>query len=680
MDLERLFRPKTIAAIGGLQASRVIEQCQLLGYEGEIWPVHPSKDEVQGLRAYRSVEELPGSPDAAYIAVNRKLTIDIVKSLRAKDCGGAICYASGFLEADDTGAQLQSDLIEAAADMPVVGPNCYGLINYADGALLWPDLQGGKRLEAGKKGVAIIAQSSNIAINFTMQQRALPLAYVITVGNQAIVGISDLAHNVLDDPRVTTLGIYVEGFDSVSAMESLAHKARKMGKAVVIFKVGKSEQSQIAAVSHTASLVGSHEVTSEFLRRYGFGQANSIPVFLESLKMLHVYGPLPGYQISSMSCSGGEASIIADSVEPRKVYFPDLNDEQKAPIQDALGPLVTVANPLDYHTYSWANREMMQGAYEGMTRIGLDMNFLIIDFPRRDRCDDWEWDIAVEAFEAALEKHQARGAFVVGMPENIAEDYAEKLLDRGLLTLYGIDEALQAAEIAADIGRVWEKGFPKPVMQLASLSGTPNTLAEHQAKQALQACGVPIPAGKLITSLEAAIAAASEIGYPVVLKAMGIAHKTEQNAVRLNLESEAAVSAAAQELFELSDQLYLEAMVESSLAELIVGVTRDQQFGLVLTLGSGGILVELLKDSQTLLMPATREEVESALLKLKSAPLLQGYRGKPKADIKACVDAIMAIQAYAVANAETLSELDVNPLLVGPHGATAADALILLEE
>jgi len=196
-DLERLFRPKSIAAIGGLQASRVIEQCQLLGYEGEIWPVHPNKDEVRGLRAYQSIEDLPGSPDAAYIAVNRTKTIDVVRSLKAKNCGGAICYASGFLEADETGAELQAALIEAAGDMPVVGPNCYGLINYADGALLWPDLQGGKRLEPGKTGVAIIAQSSNIAINFTMQQRGLPLAYVITVGNQAIVGISDLAHTCL---------------------------------------------------------------------------------------------------------------------------------------------------------------------------------------------------------------------------------------------------------------------------------------------------------------------------------------------------------------------------------------------------------------------------------------------------------------------------------------------------
>ncbi|MCP4391467.1 MAG: acetate--CoA ligase family protein, partial [Gammaproteobacteria bacterium] len=452
MHLERLLRPKSIAAIGGLQAGRVVEQCQLMGYQGEIWPVHPTKSEVFGVPAYKSVEDLPGSPDAAFIGVNRHLTIDVVKQLRAKDCGGGVCFAAGFLEADETGGKLQSELIAAAGDMPILGPNCYGYINYADGALLWPDQQGGKRLDSGRSGVAIIAQSSNIAINFTMQKRGLPLAYVFTVGNQALVGISELALNLLEDPRVTTLGIYIEGFDSVKAFEKLARKAREMNKPIIVYKVGKSEQAQIAAMSHTASLVGSHAVSSAFLERNGFGQVDSIPVFLETLKLLHQYGPLDGYRVSSMSCSGGEASIISDSAQKRKVYFPDLDDEQKTPLQQVLGPLVTVANPLDYHTFSWGNREVMQATYTAMAAIGFDMNYLILDFPHPVRCDDWEWHIAVDAFESALNDSNAKGAFVVGMAENIPEDYTDNYSERGIVSFYGIDEALQATEVAADIG------------------------------------------------------------------------------------------------------------------------------------------------------------------------------------------------------------------------------------
>lgn len=681
MRLERLLRPKSIAAIGGLQASRVVEQCQLMGFAGEIWPVHPNKSEVHGLPAYRSVADLPGSPDAAFIGVNRNLTIDVVKQLRARDCGGGVCFAAGFVEADATGADLQAELTAAAGQMPLLGPNCYGFINYADGALLWPDQQGGKRLDNGNTGVAIIAQSSNIAINFTMQKRGLPLAYVFTVGNQALVGISELALNLLDDPRVTTLGIYIEGFDSVTAFEQLATKARQLNKPVLVYKVGKSEQAQVAALSHTASLAGSHAISSAFLERNGFGQVDSIPAFLETLKLLHHYGPLDGYRISSMSCSGGEASIIADAAEKRRVYFPELETTQKKSLQQVLGPLVNVANPLDYHTYSWGKREVMQATYTAMTAIGFDMNYLILDFPHPVRCDDWEWHIAVDAFEAALSASQARGAFVVGMAENIPEDYTDNYSERGIVSFYGIDEALQATEIAADIGIAWKRDPPAPVIALPAGSGQRVILDEAAAKQVMQQAGVPIPEGGCIDSVEAAQQLAAKLGYPLVLKALGITHKTEHNAVCLNLNSAQQVALAATELLKLSDRLYLETM-QASQVELIVGVTRDPQFGLVLTIGSGGILVELLKDSKTLLMPATRAEIEAALAGLKSAPLLAGYRGRPRADTRAAVSAILAIQAYAISQASSMIELDINPLLVGAEGAGvfAADALIVLEE
>ncbi len=514
-----------------------------------------------------------------------------------------------------------------------------------------------------------------------MQKRGLPLSYIFTVGNQALVGISELALNLLEDPRVTTLGIYIEAFDSVTAFEELAQNARKLNKPVVVYKVGKSEQAQIAALSHTASLAGSHAVSSAFLQRNGFGQVDSIPVFLETLKLLHLHGPLEGYRVSSMSCSGGEASIIADSADRHKVYFPDLSESQRAPLQEALGPLVTIANPLDYHTYSWGNREVMEATYSSMASIGFDMNYLILDFPHPTRCDDWEWHIAVDAFETALKKNQAKGAFVVGMPENIPEDYTENYSARGIVSFYGIDEALQATGIAADIGIAWQHELPDPVLQLSETQGTKVTLDEASAKQNLKSAGVPVPAGERVETIKAALDLASDLGYPVVMKALGIAHKTEHNAVRLNLSTPEEVKQATAELLKLSDQLYLETM-KPALVELIVGVTRDPQFGLVLTIGSGGILVALLKDSKTLLIPAQRDEIAAAVSGLKSAPLLEGYRGKQAADIAATVDAILAIQQYAISHSNSLVELDVNPLLIGARGegVFAADALIVLEE
>jgi acyl-CoA synthetase (NDP forming) len=181
MSFERFLRPRSIAIFGGAQAQEVIRQSDRMGYEGELWPVHPKKTEILGRTVYPSVEDLPGSPDAAYVGVNRHLTIDIVRALAARDAGGAICYATGFSEAGAEGRELQKQLLEASGEMPLVGPNCYGLLNYLDGAMLWPDQQGGRRAE---EGVAIILMSSNVAFNLSMQRRGLPIAYMMSLGNK----------------------------------------------------------------------------------------------------------------------------------------------------------------------------------------------------------------------------------------------------------------------------------------------------------------------------------------------------------------------------------------------------------------------------------------------------------------------------------------------------------------
>ncbi|MBL8581298.1 MAG: acetate--CoA ligase family protein, partial [Rhizobiaceae bacterium] len=244
-DLSRLLRPKSIAVVGGgFFAPNVIKQSLKMGFAGEIWPVHPSKDEVAGVRAYRSLADLPGAPDATFIGVNRNLTIDVVRELRERGAGGAICFAAGFRETahyDPDGSRLQDALLEAAGDMAVIGPNCYGLINYADGALLWPDQHGGRRLAPGERGAAIITQSSNIACNLTMQTRALPLAFLMTAGNQAQTGLSEMAIGLIEDERVSCLGLHIEGFDSAAGFERLAARARELKKPIVAMKVGRSE-------------------------------------------------------------------------------------------------------------------------------------------------------------------------------------------------------------------------------------------------------------------------------------------------------------------------------------------------------------------------------------------------------------------------------------------------------
>lgn len=683
--LERLLRPKSIAVLGGRPAVRVVEESVKMGFTGEIWPVHPTKDEVAGLKVYRSLADLPHAPDAAWIGVNRTLTIELIKALAKGGAGGAICHASGFLETEDAdGERLQAELVAAAGEMPMIGPNCYGLINYVDGSVLWPGDHGGVHLPEGGRGVAIIVQSSNLAINISMQKRGLPIAFVMTVGNQAQIGLSEVALGLIEDDRVTALGLYIEAFDSVAGFERLAARARELKKPVIAMKAGRSEQARQATVSHTASLAGSDAASGAFLKRLGIARVDSIPAFLETLKLLHITGPLLGNRLSSMSWSGGEASMMADSAEGRLVHFPQLVAEHRARVESALGPLVAVANPLDYNTYVAGDEPAMTKAFTAMISGGFDLNMLVLDVPRADRCSNAEryGQPNIRAFEAALRSNNATGAIVSSLPENLPEGRAAELMARGIAPLSGFSEAIDAAEAAAMIGQSWRGRQAQTVDTTADgASGEERaTLDEAQAKARLIKAGLPVPKGEHAGSAVEAVAFSKALGFPVALKALGVAHKSEVGAVRLNLTNPEAVSNAARDLLPLGSGLYVERMVRDGAAELIVGFTRDPVFGAVMTLGAGGILVELLRDSATILLPTTHGDIEAALRGLKFFPLLDGYRGRPKADVDAAIAVIAGLADFVRKNAGEIEELDINPLIVCAEGEGAwiADALLVV--
>ena len=677
-NLSRLLRPKSIAVIGGGWGLSVIEQALKAGFEGEIWPVHPSRDQVHGLACFPSLDDLPRAPDATFIGVNRHLTIETVAKLSAMGAGGAVCFASGFAEAEDgraAGADLQARLIQAAGEMPVLGPNCYGFINYLDGALLWPDQHGGERVD---RGVAILGQSSNMLINMTMQRRALPMAYVMAAGNQAQIGLAEMAMAVMDDPRVTAIGLHIEGVNDVRAFEAMAAKARDLRKPIVALKVGRSEQAQAATISHTASLAGGDAASRAFLRRLSIPQLDTLPQFLETLKLLHVHGPLPGRSLCSMSCSGGEASLIADAAVDRNIVFRPLTGAEHDRVKATLGDLVTVANPLDYHTFIWDDAERMTATYSAMIGCGFDLSLLVYDFPRGDRCSDASWACGVTALTEAARETGARCAVVASLPENMPEDRAIAFMAAGIAPMMGLNEALAAAEAAADIHDGWTKAPAELALRASrQAEDSPKVLDEAAAKAWLAEYGLVIPAGRVVGSGDEAADVAEELGFPAVLKGLGSAHKTEAGMVRLGLVSRENVADAAAEMPGAQGFL-VERMVDGAVAELIVGVLRDPVYGFTLTIGAGGILTELLADTATLLIPASEQEVREALASLRVSTLLKGYRGKPAADLDAIVAAVMAVQRFVEAHADRLDELDINPLIATPERAVAADALIRL--
>ena len=685
LDLSRLLRPRSVAVIGGgVWCENVVQQCRAIGFRGAIWPVHPTRAEIAGVPVFAGLAALPSAPDAVFIGVNRTLTVQLVAQLAEMGAGGATCFASGFREAQlesADGADLQEQLLLAAKDMPVIGPNCYGFINYLDGVALWPDQHGGLQVDCG---VAIVTQSSNVAINLTMQSRALPLAYVVTVGNQAQTGLAQIGQALLDDPRVTVLGLYIEGVGDLRAFEALAAQARRMGKPIVALKTGRSPQARAGAVSHTASLAGSGAGAQALFARLGVAEVTGLDAFLETLKLLHVTGALPSRRIASLSCSGGEASLMADSALDLNLEFPPLTKAQKTALRAALGPMVALANPLDYHTYIWGDVAAMTATFSALLGDDLALSCIVVDFPRADRCDPAAWDCVVTAAVAAKKgtgvQTGGRLALVSSLPETMPETVAQKLIAQGIVPLCGIESALKAIEIAADIGQMQAVPpqpllLPEPVQMPQELRHG-HILNEHSAKARLLAHGVPVPEGRFCASAKLAAQAAKTLGFPLVLKGLGHAHKSEAGAVHLNLRSSQAVAQAAADMD--SNGYLLEQMVTGGVAEVLVAVLRDPAHGFVLTLGAGGVMTEILADVSTRLVPVTAQDVRAALAELRIYPVLCGYRGSLGVNIDALIQAVLGVQSFVLETAAFLEEVEINPLICTPDRAVAVDALITL--
>ena len=680
--LRRLLRPATVAVVGGSEAAEVIRQCDRIGFEGQIWPVNPKRQQMEGRVCYPSVRELPQAPDVTFIAISRTYTIGVVRELAALGAGGAVCYASGFAEVGGEGIVLQKQLQEAMGNLALIGPNCYGLLNYLDGVALWPDQHGGHKIE---KGVAIISQSGNIAISLTMQQRDLPLAYIITVGNQAGVATHEYIEALLEDERVTAIGLHLEGLSDVAAFSRVAIQALAKKVPIVLLKSGSSDLGRQIALSHTSSMVGADGLYDTLFERVGIVRVHTLPQLLETLKFLAVIGPMPSKKIASISCSGGEAGLVADLADSLGLSMPALVEPQRQALHDALGDKVPLSNPLDYHTYIWGDEEAQYRCFAGMMLGKHDITLKVLDYPRPDIYDDSTWIITARAFTRAAHDTGTRGAVVSTLPENLPPAARKMLLEEGIVPMQGLEECLLAIRGAAHVyAKQKQHSEIKPLPPVASDLDTEQiiTLDESQSKALMRDYGIATPESRSCTA-ENAAQVAQQIGFPVVVKVLSdqIIHKSDVGGVKLNLRTPEAVQQAVDSMSGLSDRFLVEAMAARPVAELIVGLTRDAQFGLVLLIGAGGVLAELLQDHVTLLFPVNRAEVEKALDSLKIAPILNGYRGNPAADKAAIVDAVMGLARFGQDHADKLMEVDLNPVFALPEGegVLAVDAVIRMK-
>ena len=668
--LSRLFSPKSVAVVGGgVWCRSVIEQLIKIGYKGTIFPVHPFKEEILGIKSFKDLEDIPAIIDATFIGVNRNITIEVVKQLNSLNAGGAVCFASGFLEAegDKQGSgELQKSLIEAAADMPILGPNCYGFINYLDHAALWPDQHGGTTVD---KGVAILTQSSNIAINITMQTRGLPISYIMSVGNQASLGFSEIGMYLLSDPRVTALGLHIEGIGDLRAFEELATKARKLGKPIVALKVGKSAEARRAAQSHTASLAGDAQSAKSLFKRLGIAEVDRLEVLIDTLKIFHSYGPLSSKNVRSLSCSGGEASLVSDLAQAYGIQFPKLEKENISELRSVLGEMVALSNPLDYHTYIWGDIDAMASTFIAMMRQHNGITIIIVDFPRDDNCDPSAWNCVITAAKMAKKSENKPLALVSTLSENIPEHVSFELLESNIITLHGLDTALAAISVSSISQTVVN---PKPIF-LSNPTGKSILVDEYDAKKSLEKYGLKLPETEKCLQSDAHLVS-DQIGYPVVIKALGSAHKSELGEVFLNLENQKSVKEALRKISK--KHVIVEKMIGDAVVELLVGIVHDPAHGMLLTVGAGGVLTEILSDTSSILLPSSKSEVLDCFNQLKISKIAKGYRGALGVDINQIIDAIMKIQDFVLDNRDKLFEIEINPLIVTTSEVIVADALI----
>ena len=619
LGLKRLLAPRTIALIGSGWADAVDASGKVIGFRGDVWRIHPKRPSTADVKYYRSIDELPGAPDASFVAAPAREVPAIAEGLARRGAGGFVCFASGFSESGtDEGQRLTTELVANARDLPFFGPNCYGFINFFDQIALWPDQVAGRPTGSGTinyrvdRGVAIICQSGTLALNILFNGRSLPIGYVLTVGNQTSLAVEDMIELLADDERVTAFGLYVEGVKDSVRFTSAVAKARAAGKPIALVKAGRTEAAARTAHTHTGSFAGADTVFDSFCRQAGIARCESLATLCETLKVFHTGGPLRGRRVVIMGASGGDMAMTADASRNLGLTFPAFPPSTAAKLQALLTDKVTVANPFDFHTHIWFDAPAMNSMFSMVHQAGFDAAGFMLDCPPEDEADPAAYVSAIDQYIATFPGLPTRSALISAMPESMSPTTREKCLAAGIMPLQGQREALEALNLAGEVGETWASGTQVelkmpgraggPASTAAKPTSTVHTLTEHAGKAALAAFGVNIPRSKVVAANEAA-KAAQDIGFPVVMKASGahLEHKSELGAVVVNIRTTDEADAAAKRLSKVSDYLLVEQMIADGVAEIIVGMTVDPQFGQVLVIGAGGILTELLRDTVTLL-------------------------------------------------------------------------------
>lgn len=694
-NLERLFRPRSVALIGASSdpakiGGRPLHFLVKHGFKGEIWPVNPRATEIGAVSCYPDIESLPGAPDVAMVLVGPAHTEASIRALAARGSGAAIVLAGGFAETGGNGVARQASLIQAAGSMRVLGPNTIGLLNMTDDITL--SASGALDVEHRfKGGVAVVSQSGGILGSLMSRASAqgVGLSHLIATGNEADIDVADAVSYLAQDDATRVIALYLETIRKPAPFRRAAAAAAEAGKKLVIYKVGRSEAGARSAASHTGALAGEDRVFDAYFRQIGAIRAERYTDLIDIPAALAVAPRLAGKRIAIVTHTGGAAGLVADvcgmvgfetpapGAETTRRLAAILQDDGFAPDR----------NPVD------------------LTLAGLDPEVTYQAIMALAESDEFDAVIPIVGSSSVGRPHLVADPVIrawqtirkplIVYTSPSAPGIVTRLNAAGVPT-FDAPEACAAALAAlrhppprpldATSGATSHMANPPAIP--APFRDRTGSLNEAEAKQLFAAFGIDVVRENVISTPEEAPAAAARLGDRVVIKilARDLLHKTEAGGIRLNVTPELAAQACTeiaadilaagvttQEGFLIQEQV-------GDAAEMIVGFRRDPVLGPALLLGAGGTLAEIYEDFDICLLPATAADIREILGNLKIATVLKGYRGQPPADINALVDAVTAFSRMCLVLGDRLEDAEINPLFVGGEGqgVTAADGVVVL--
>lgn len=699
--LECLFSPRGIAVVGasveaGRPGAQTIAALQQHGFKGGVYPVNPKYPEIAGYRCHASLGQITGGCDVAVIALPAARVPAVIRECGEHGIAFAVVLGGGFREAGDDGATLEKAMLAAAraGRVRIIGPNCLGLVNvHARVYAAWGSLTRPPLLPAGP--VSAVLQSASLGTTLLVRcaSAGVGFRYVVTSGNEADIGASELIESYIDDPETRVILAYLEGVTDGRTFMRAARRALAARKPLVVLKAGNTDQGRRAAASHTANLTGDYDIYRAAFRQCGVLEVSDLDEAADLVLCL-LSGRLPkGRNVAVMGGSGGAAAMFADRADELKLCLPSLAGHTLQILKSSLPPLSSLKNPIDYtagYPRAESGPEFQRAFAAVLDDPGIDQ--LAVMFAAAGRR---QLQVGGELLGEVASSTKKPIVVFSGMTQEIAPEGLALMRKAGIPVVPSPKRAAVAmarlADYAAALARHEAASRPPGTGEMAfpDLPSGTATLDEHESKMIIAAAGVPVSRDCLIP-VDVTDEAPVGVSFPVAVKIVSrdIEHKTDMGAVRLNVPDRTALGAAVSEILANARRAAPGARISGILAsemvsdglEAIVGVVNDPVFGPVVAFGLGGVLVEALNDVSYRVAPFGLEEARAMIGELKARAVLDGGRGAAPRDLEALCAALVQVSALAWQLRDRLAELDINPLLVRPRGqgVVAADALIVL--